>query len=164
MVLAVGDKVTRLKPGDRAVPIEHSQGTWRSHGVFKERNWTRIPHDLPIATAATMVINPPTALRLLEEFVNLKPGDTIVQTGGTSSVGRYITQLAKQRELNIINLIRDRPNREETEAELRDLGAAAVVTPQELKGLLKGWKHGSPRLALDCVGGDAAAEAAKSLQ
>lgn len=164
VVLAVGKEVTRLRPGDRAVPIEHSQGTWKSHGIFKECNWTRIPQDLPIATAATMVINPPTALRLLEEFVDLKPGDTIIQTGGTSSVGKYIIQMAHHREIHTINLIRDRPNREETEAELKDFGASVVVTPRELPDLLKDWKHGKPRLALDCVGGEAAIEAAKSLE
>lgn len=27
-------QVTRMRPGDRVVPIEHGQGTWRSHGVF----------------------------------------------------------------------------------------------------------------------------------
>jgi hypothetical protein len=27
-------QVTRMRPGDRVVPLEHGQGTWRSHGVF----------------------------------------------------------------------------------------------------------------------------------
>lgn len=34
------------------------------------------------------VINPPTAIRLLEEYVPLKDGDTIVQTGANSAVGK----------------------------------------------------------------------------
>ena len=34
VVEAVGKNVTRLRPGDRAVPIEHGQGTWRTYGVF----------------------------------------------------------------------------------------------------------------------------------
>lgn len=38
------------------IPMQHSQGTWRSHAVVDERHWARIPKDLPLATAATMVI------------------------------------------------------------------------------------------------------------
>lgn len=30
-------QVSRMRPGDRVVPIEHGQGTWRSHGVFNVR-------------------------------------------------------------------------------------------------------------------------------
>lgn len=105
-----------MRPGDRVVPLEHGQGTWRSHGVFnvsrravllgsrglrgrwalgaecpgrshhllfggsrgkastlestarlpklcsflravpQEKHWYRIPKDLTIATAATMVV------------------------------------------------------------------------------------------------------------
>lgn len=111
VVEAVGAKVTRFRPGDRAVPIEHGQGTWRTHGVFDEKHWYRIPNDLPISTAATMVINPPTAIRLLEEFVKLQEGDTVVHTGGTSSTGKYILQVAKQMGLHSISVIRDRPDR-----------------------------------------------------
>eukprot|EP00887_Chlorella_sp_A99_P001202 scaffold14.g1202.t1 len=125
-VVAVGGKVTRMRVGDRVVPIEHSQGTWRSHGVFHEAHWYKIPKDLPIATAATMVINPPTALRLLEEFVTLQPGDTVIQTGATSAVGKYVIQLAQQRGVHTINIVRDRSSRPEVEKELKELGATVV--------------------------------------
>lgn len=163
VVEAVGKHVTRLRPGDRAVPIEHGQGTWRTYGVFEQNHWYRIPHDLPIATAATMCINPPTALRLLEEFVDLKEGDTIIHTGGTSSTGKYILQLAKQRGIRCISVIRDRPEREETEHELKDLGSSLVVTPGELVDAIKVWPHGKPKLGLDCIGGQDSLQVAKVL-
>lgn len=111
VVEAVGRKVTRFRPGDRAVPIEHGQGTWRTHGVFEQHHWYRIPNDLPISSAATMAINPPTAIRLLEEFVQLEKGDTLIHTGGTSSTGKYVLQLAKQKGVRCVSVIRDRPDR-----------------------------------------------------
>lgn len=164
VVHAVGPKVTRLRPGDRCVPIEHSQGTWRTHGVFQDRHWHRIPADIPIGTAANMVINPPTAIRLLEEYVTLEPGDTVIQTGATSSTGKYVIQLAKEKGLKTINIIRDRPNRAQTEHELKELGATVVVTPNELPALMRDtWEYGAPKLALDCVSGDASAAALKTL-
>lgn len=38
--------------------------------------------------AAVLHCSPPTALRLLEEFVRLEKGDTIVQNGANSNVGK----------------------------------------------------------------------------
>ena len=110
-----------------------------------------------------MVINPPTALRLLEEYESLQAGDTVIQTGATSAVGKYVIQLAKHKGLNTINLIRDRPNRREIERELKELGATAVVTSSELPALMREWQHPAPKLALDCVCGEAATAAAKAL-
>ena len=46
---------------------------------------------------------------MLEEFVELQPGDAIVHTGGNSSTGKYILQLAKHRGIRSISVIRDRP-------------------------------------------------------
>lgn len=34
-----------MRPGDRVVPLEHGQGTWRSHGVFD------VSHALPTPTS-----------------------------------------------------------------------------------------------------------------
>lgn len=163
VVEAVGTKVSRMRPGDRVVPLEHAQGTWRSHGVFHELLWYKIPKDIPIATAATMVVNPPTAVRLLEEFVQLAEGDTLVQNGATSHVGKLIIQLAKSRGINTVNIIRDRPDRRETEHELRDMGASLVTTAEEVRRALKDSGLPKPKLALDCVSGEAATACAKVL-
>ncbi|KAL4419418.1 hypothetical protein ABPG77_006345 [Micractinium sp. CCAP 211/92] len=162
-VEAVGPKVTRMRPGDRVVPLEHGQGTWRSHGVFNERHWYRIPKDLTIATAATMVVNPPTAVRLLDEFVQLAEGDTLVQNGATSHVGKLVIQLANARGINTVNIIRDRPDRAQAEAELRELGATVVTTTGEARVALKQAGLDKPKLALDCVSGEAATACAKAL-
>ncbi|GAB4818504.1 hypothetical protein N2152v2_005550 [Parachlorella kessleri] len=164
VVEAVGPRVDRLKVGDMVIPVQQSQGTWRSHGIFPERFWHRIPKDLPVATAATMVVNPPTALRLLEEFVTLEAGDTVIQNGANSAVGKVIIQVARSRGINTINVIRDRPDRVEVEGELKELGATLVTTPAELKRDLAGSGLTAPRLALDCVAGEAALAIAKTLE
>jgi len=39
--------------------------------------------------------SPPTALRMLEEYVALQPGDTVVQNGANSAVGRNVIQLCR---------------------------------------------------------------------
>ena len=39
--------------------------------------------------------SPPTALRMLEEYVALQPGDTVIQNGANSAVGRNVIQLCR---------------------------------------------------------------------
>ena len=165
VVEAVGPGVTRFKPGDLAVPIEAFQGTWRTFATVNENHWYRVPGDLSLSTAATLSINPPTALRMLEEFVELKAGDAIVHTGGNSSTGKYILQLAKNRGIRCISVIRDRPaaERRAIEKELVEFGADMVVTADELGDAVRSWPHGRPKLGMDCVGGQTTLEVAKVL-
>jgi trans-2-enoyl-CoA reductase len=165
IVQAVGSKVSRMQPGDRIVPIEHGQGTWCSHGIFRENFWYRIPKDLPIATAATMVVNPPTALRLLEEYVQLARGDTVILNGATSAVGKYVVQLCQHMGIHPICVVRERPPKEKAQvvSELKEMGAALVTTKDEVRAALLGADLPAPRLALDCVGGSEATAIAKCL-
>jgi len=165
VVEAIGPGVSRFKPGDLAVPIEAFQGTWRTFAAVNEHHWYRVPGDLSLSTAATLSINPPTALRMLEEFVELQPGDAIVHTGGNSSTGKYILQLAKHRGIRSISVIRDRPvaERRAIEKELQEFGADVVVTAEELGDAVRSWPYGRPKLGMDCVGGETTLEVAKVL-
>ncbi len=54
--------------------------------------------------------------------------------------------------------------RQQVEAELRELGATVVTTPEELRGALAASGLVAPRLALDCVAGDTALAIAKTLE
>lgn len=103
---------------------------------------------------------------MLEEFVELKEGDAIVHTGGNSATGKYILQLAKNRGIHSISVIRARPAAERLaiEKELKDFGATMVVTADELVEAVKSWPHGKPKLGLDCVGGQTTLEVSKVLE
>eukprot|EP00775_Hariotina_reticulata_P004732 gene4732-4982_t len=107
-VVNVGGQVSGLSPGDHVVPLASALGTWRSAGVFAADDWHKVPADLAIPSAATLCINPPTALCMLEHFVDLQPGDVVIQNGATSAVGQHVIQLAKAKGLKTINVIRDR--------------------------------------------------------
>ena len=45
---------------------------------------------------------------MLLDFVNLEPGDWVVQNGANSGVGQNVIQLANIRGFKTINIIRDR--------------------------------------------------------
>ena len=110
---------------------------------------------------------------MLKDFVKLDEGDWWIQNGANSGVGRAAIQLGKRWGYNSIAVIRSRPgeDREKLKSELEELGATKVVTDEEMqqegfRDQVKEWTHGgrSPlKLALNCVGGDAAMALAKVL-
>eukprot|EP00892_Ulva_mutabilis_P008670 jgi/Ulvmu1/6175/UM028_0031.1 len=163
-VRSVGDGATGLQPGDMVVPIATGQGTWRTCGVFNAADWHKVPSDLPINDAATMRVNPCSALGMLEDFVQLSEGDVVVQNGANSSVGQLVIQIARQRGIRTVNVVRDRPNLSELSAQLHALGADVVATPAMVRQMCKDEGVPPAKLALDCIGGESASLIAKMLQ
>lgn len=103
---------------------------------------------------------------MLRSFVELKSGDTVIQNGANSAVGRYVIQIAASMGVNTVNIVRPRGDEQETAAltaELKGLGAAVVTTPDALKADLAHAGLAAPKLALDCVGGDVGLATAKAL-
>ncbi|KAK3118173.1 hypothetical protein QOZ80_9BG0695310 [Eleusine coracana subsp. coracana] len=166
-VHALGSAVTApLAPGDWVIPSPPSFGTWQTYIVKHESAWHKVRSDVPMEYAATITVNPLTALRMLQDFVQLKPGDAIVQNGATSIVGRCVVQLAKVYGIRTINIIRDRPGSEEAKDKLKQLGADEVFTESQLdvkdvKSLLGALPE--PALGFNCVGGSAASRVLKLL-
>lgn len=74
VVLAVGEAVRGLSPGDWVIPKVGAFGTWREQVVCLEDDLQKIPRDIPLSVAATLKVNPPTAYRLLRDFCPLKQG------------------------------------------------------------------------------------------
>ena len=51
-------------------------------------------------------INPPAGALMLSEYVDLKPGDWVVQNAANSGVGRAVIAIGKERGIQTINLVR----------------------------------------------------------
>ncbi|XP_024233682.1 enoyl-[acyl-carrier-protein] reductase, mitochondrial isoform X1 [Oncorhynchus tshawytscha] len=155
-VVEVGRKVTSLRPGDWAIPWDAGFGTWRTEAVCEADDLLQVPKDISLLGAATIGVNPCTAYRMLQDFVTLKPGATVMQNGSNSAVGQAVIQIAAALGLKTINIIRDRPNRQELEEELKSMGADFVITEEELQCLgLDNVIQELPKpiLGLNCVGG-----------
>eukprot|EP01113_Clastostelium_recurvatum_P039307 TRINITY_DN598_c0_g1_i2.p1 TRINITY_DN598_c0_g1~~TRINITY_DN598_c0_g1_i2.p1 ORF type:complete len:368 (-),score=109.35 TRINITY_DN598_c0_g1_i2:39-1115(-) len=165
-VSKVGSSVKGLQVGDRVIPAKAGFGTWRNYAVGTEDSLHKISKDIPVEYAATLSVNPSTALRLLTDFETLKEGDVVIQNGANSMVGCAVIQIAKSRGLKTINIIRERPDFDATVERLKSYGGDIVVsekyarTPQ-FKRLIADMTK--PRLALNCVGGDSATELARTL-
>ena len=99
-VLEISDGVTGLSV-DQLVLLAGG-GTWRDEIVAPVNSFIPLP-DLGtpsselIEQLSMAVVNPLSALLMLNNFVDLKEGDWLVHSAANSAVGGYIIQLAKQR-------------------------------------------------------------------
>lgn len=159
-VIAVGSGVSRLKEGDAVRPPEGT-GLWQQFITVKEADCLRLPSGLPVELAAMIYVNPPTAWRMLHDFVQLQPGDWIIQNAANSAVGQSAIQIAKAKGWKTVNFVR----REDQIAELKALGADIVLVdePDAKKKLLEQAGKISIKLGLNCVGGDSATRVADCL-
>jgi trans-2-enoyl-CoA reductase len=159
-IIEIGKNVNHLKPG-QWVQFPESLGTWQEACVTDAEGLKVLPEGLPIEMAATLFINPPTAWRLLHDFVELKSGDWIIQNAANSAVGIFVIQLAKKLGIKTLNIVR----RKELKEKLKELGADEVFSEEE-----EYWKTGPEitggkgiKLALNSVGGESAINLIKGL-
>ncbi|KAL8912602.1 MAG: hypothetical protein Q9171_002404 [Xanthocarpia ochracea] len=173
-VLSAGSGCKSLSKGDWVIPARTGLGTWRTHLQVDEDKVMKVNKDgLTVEQVATVSVNPVTAYRMLKDFTPLKEGDWFTQNGANSGVGRAAVQLAKMWGLKSICVVRKREGVEgETlNKEMQELGATVVVNDEEVmdKGFgerVKEWTNSGRepiKLALNCVGGDAAMALAKTL-
>ncbi|GAM21300.1 hypothetical protein SAMD00019534_044750 [Acytostelium subglobosum LB1] len=168
IVKKVGAGVQGLKLNDYVVPLLSSTvaGTWRTQGVFSEKQLQKVPSDIPTEYLSAVSINPCTALRLLDDYVTLKAGDVVIQNAASSMVGLSLIQIAKSRGIKTINVVSRSPDYDEQVTLLKGLGADIVVDDEyirtpEFARLIADLPR--PRLALNAVGGQSATELARVL-
>jgi NADPH:quinone reductase-like Zn-dependent oxidoreductase len=152
-VTAVGAGVSHVGPGDLVINLQREN--WAQRRRVKADDVIPVPANLPLRQAAMLRINPATALLLLTDLVELKPGDWLIQNVANSAVGRLVIRLAGLRGLRTVNVVR----RQALFAELKGLGAeACAVDGPDLADAVKAQTGGAPiRLALDAVSGQATA-------
>lgn len=153
-VLAVGPGVTNVRVGDRVLPPLYGS-TWVERLLIPAKGLFALPEEVDPQQLAMLRINPPTAALLLSQFVDLQPGDWIIQNAANSGVGRAVIAIAKSRGLKSINLVR----RPELIEELQASGGDVVLL-DEPGSAQKASAHvgdGKVRLAIDGISGIAGA-------
>jgi NADPH:quinone reductase-like Zn-dependent oxidoreductase len=159
-VLDVGPGVQNVKLGDRVLaPL--SSFTWRERMVISADGLFSLPPHADPRQLAMLTINPPTAALLLSEYVNLKPGEWVVQNAANSGVGRWVIAFAKMRGLKTVNIVR----RPELVPELEAIGGDLVVvdSPDVSEKIKAAVGQAELRLALDGVSGPATGVLAATL-
>jgi NADPH:quinone reductase-like Zn-dependent oxidoreductase len=152
-VTVVGTGVSHVRPGDLVINLQREN--WAQQRRVHGDDVVRVPAGADLLQGAMLRINPPTALLLLSDVVDLKPGDWIIQNVANSAVGRLVITLARARGIRTVNVVR----RDSLFAELERLGAdVCAVDGSELATAVAARTGGaSIRLGLDAVSGRATA-------
>jgi NADPH:quinone reductase-like Zn-dependent oxidoreductase len=104
-VLKIGQEVGDLSVGAR-VALPYGHFLWRERMVLPANDLIVLPEDADPRQLAMVSINPPSALILLEKFLELQQGDWIAMNAANSSIARWIIGFAKQKGLRIVGLAR----------------------------------------------------------
>lgn len=139
-------------PVGQTVLLPVGIGTWATHVVADAKQLVPLPNEADPLQLSMITVNPPTALLMLSEFVDLQPGEWVIQNAANSAVGGYVVQLAKARGLRTVNVVR----RESAVASVRDSGADVVLIDGDdlAARVVEATGRAKIRLAIDAVGGD----------
>lgn len=113
-VLQIGDKAEKgslVKVGDRVAFFFGGARAWATHTVVPVGSVVALPDSMPDSIAAQLLVNSITALVALKAGHNSLPKDFqqpvfALQTAAASSVNRLITQIAVDRGVKPILLVR----------------------------------------------------------
>ena len=163
-VLEVSPEVKHLVVGQMVLLASGS--TWREEIVAPAAGFLPLPDLGPVGPEvieqlAMSAVNPLTALLMLNSFTDLKEGQWIVQSAANSAVGGYVIQLAKQRGIKTVNVVR----REGLAEDLMVKGADVVLIdgPDLAAQIALATDNAPIALALDPVGGETYTRLADSL-
>jgi NADPH:quinone reductase-like Zn-dependent oxidoreductase len=127
-VAEVGTAADQSLAGKRVVVLgNYEQGVWGDTVVVPAHNVVVVPEGIDGLQLAMSVVNPVTAYLLLNNYVELKPGDWIGQTLGNSTVARAVYALARLAGIRTLSVVRT----EKAAAEAREAGGDVVLVDGE---------------------------------
>ena len=163
-VIETSSGVTHLVVGQQVLLI--GGGTWRDQIIAPAASFIPLP-DLGtpsseiIEQLSMTAVNPLSALLMLTSFVDLEEGDWLVHSAANSAVGGYIIQLAKQRGIKTVNIVR----REGLAEDLMSKGGDVVLIdgPDLVAQIASATDNAPMALGIDAVGGKTFTRLAQSL-
>ncbi|MDB9885683.1 zinc-dependent alcohol dehydrogenase family protein [Gammaproteobacteria bacterium] len=164
-------RVTEISPETKNLKVGQlvllaSGSSWTEEIVAPAEGFLPLPNLGPISAKvieqlAMSAVNPLTALLMLTSYGDIEEGQWIAQSAANSAVGGYVIQLAKQRGIKTVNIVR----REGLADDLMAKGADVVLIdgPDLTAQIAEATDNASIMLALDPVGGDTYDRLANSL-
>lgn len=148
-VSAVGDEVGHLSVGDRVL-VPYQTPCWTEQVIGRADWLDPLPQDVDVHQLAMFGINPATAYLMLKEYVELQPGEWVIQNAANSAVGRSVIVVTKMLGLRTVNIVR----REELIDELTAVGGDVVVIdgPDLAKRVRAATEKAQIRLGIEVVG------------
>ncbi|MBU6419020.1 MAG: quinone oxidoreductase [Proteobacteria bacterium] len=104
-VLAVGEKVTHIAPGDRVAYAGGPLGAYATERVINADRLVKLPDDIDYKTGAAMMLRGLTAYFLLHRTFKVQPGQKILVHAAAGGVGLILCQWAKHLGAEVIGVV-----------------------------------------------------------
>ncbi|QGH59437.1 zinc-binding dehydrogenase [Serratia proteamaculans] len=145
--------------GRRALAIM-GNGSWQTFVTLDLDKVIWVPDDIDDASAAQIYINPLTCWVLLTQWLPLEADDILLINGGGSAISLLFSQLAALRGIKLAVMVRNAAHRQA----LLNAGAWRVFEEDLLQQYnLQQLTGYAARAAIDCVGGEAGLNLARSV-
>jgi NADPH:quinone reductase len=102
VVEAVGDEVSKFKPGDRVYTADSLTGTYAEYSLCSEDHLGRLPDNASLDQGACVWTPYATSYRALFQKAAAKAGETVLIHGASGGVGNAAVQWAKAAGLTVI--------------------------------------------------------------
>ena len=156
VVVAVGEGVTRVKPGDRVIAqVEH--GAFAARCVVRESLCFVMPERMSHAEGAAMGLVYLTAYYALLERAQYRAGETVLVTGAAGGVGLACVQLAKALGATVVAAVSTAEKAQVARANGADhvvMTHATDLRETFRKQVFDAVGKGGVDIVLDSVGGD----------
>lgn len=150
-VVAVGDKVKNIKPGD-SVAAMSMMGTYAEKVAAPEPMVMKLPEGMDGADACALMCGYGTSHHALKQRANLQAGETLCVTGAAGATGIAAIQIGKAMGAKVIAVA----SSDEKRKIAGDAGADHTIGYDNLKETLKEITGGKGvDVAFDPVGGEA---------
>jgi len=151
IVVAIGDKVTAFRPGDR-VACSSWTGGYAERMTAKASKSVLLPDGVAFEAAATVLHNYGTAYYALVERARAKHGETLFVTGAAGGVGLAAVDLGRHLGLRVIAGV----GSDDKAALVRRYGASEIVNyrSEDLRDRIKSITSGDGiDIGFDNIGG-----------
>ncbi len=164
-VMDVGQKVTRFKKGDRVYAfglMNPKGGFYAQYAAVDAEQASLIPGNLTVEEAGALPFDAMTALRGLDDTLQLKAGESVLIFGASGGIGHMAVQLAKRMGARVFAVA----SGDDGVALAKRLGADAVADghTEDLAGAARGFAPNGLDAALLTAGGAPAERAVQAIR
>jgi NADPH2:quinone reductase len=137
-------------------------GAWQDYTIVAVPRALPVPEPISDEMAAMFIVNPLSAYAMVHEILHVRPDTWLLQDAAGSALAKMVVRMSKLAGFHTINLVRGGAHREA----LQSLGADVVVDTESqsvTEEVMKATGGRGADYAIDCVGGELAAEMLRCL-
>ena len=105
IIIDVGSNVKNFKAGDKVAYAAIPLGSYSTHRNYPTKNLVKVPDDIDLELAATLMTKGLTTFYLLHKTYPVKPGQTILFHAAAGGVGQIFGQWAKSLGCTVIGTV-----------------------------------------------------------